>query len=77
MLIGTPVDFKRFYLEKVQYHQYTQSQKIHWTLITQEMTNFSQFFVSGIHIHTSSHFAGKKFCENRHFKAHDLEIPLI
>ena len=37
VLIGTPVDFKRFYLEEVQYHQYTRSQKIHWTLITQEM----------------------------------------
>ena len=37
LLIGTPVDFKIFYIEKVQYHQYTRSRKIHWTLLTQEM----------------------------------------
>ena len=37
VLIGTPADFKRFYLRKVQYHRYTRSRKIHWALITQEM----------------------------------------
>ena len=47
VLIGTPVDFKRFYLDsvpwqKVQYHQYPRNRKIHWTLITQEMRETSK-----------------------------------
>ena len=37
VLIGTPVDFKGFYCEKVSVQQYRRSRKIHWTLITQEM----------------------------------------
>ena len=47
VLIGTPVDFKRFYLEK---GSYMQSRKIHWTLITQEMREDLQidFFLTNI-----------------------------
>ena len=38
VLIGTPVNFKRFYLEEGSVPSiYTRSQKIHWTMITQEM----------------------------------------
>ena len=33
-----------FTLRKVQYHQYTQSRKIHWTLITQEMREDLQIY---------------------------------
>ena len=36
-LLGHQWISRGFTLRKVQYHQYTRSQKIHWTLITQEM----------------------------------------
>ena len=36
-LLGHQRISRGFTLRKVQYHQYTRSQKIHWTLITQEM----------------------------------------
>ena len=38
-LLGHQWISRGFTLRKVQYHQYTRSQKIHWTLITQEMRN--------------------------------------
>ena len=37
VLIGTPVDFKRFYLEKGSVPSTYVKRKIHWTLIIQEM----------------------------------------
>ena len=37
VLIGHQWISRGFTLRKVQYHQYTLSQKIHWTLITQEL----------------------------------------
>ena len=37
VLIGTPVDFKRFYLEEGSVPSIYTKPKIHWTLITQEM----------------------------------------
>ena len=39
-----------FTLRKVQYHQYTRSRKIHWTLITQEMREDLQidFFLRNV-----------------------------
>ena len=36
-LLGHQWISRGFTLGKVQYHQYTRSRKIHWTLITQEM----------------------------------------
>ena len=36
-LLGHQWISRGFTLRKIQYHQYTRSQKIHWTLITQEM----------------------------------------
>ena len=36
-LLGHQWISRGFTMRKVQYHQYTRSQKIHWTLITQEM----------------------------------------
>ena len=36
-LLGHQWILRGFTLRKVQYHQYTRSQTIHWTLITQEM----------------------------------------
>ena len=58
VLIGTPVDFKRFYLEKSSVpsiHQYTRSRKIHWTLITQEIREDLQidFFPRNVSIQNS------------------------
>ena len=50
-LLGHQWISRGFTLEKVQYHQYTRSQKIHWTLITQEMRedliNFCQEMLFG------------------------------
>ena len=51
-LLGHQWISRGFALRKVQYHQYTRSRKIHWTLITQEMresifsreTFFGRFF---------------------------------
>ena len=40
-----------------------------------ENSNFSQFFVSGIHIHTFPHnFAGKKISFHRHFKENSIHF---
>ena len=36
-LLGHQMISRGFTLRKVQYHQYTRSRKIHWTLITQEL----------------------------------------
>ena len=49
-LLGHQWISRGFTLRKVQYHQYTRSQKIHWTLITQEMREDLQidFFLRNI-----------------------------
>ena len=56
---GLRLEFARFYGETGHF-------KLNFSV---ENSNFSQFFVSGIHIHTFSHnFAEKKFSFHRHFK---------
>ena len=54
-------------LESARFYGETGHFKLNFSI---ENSNFSQFFVSGIHIHTFSHnFAGKKISFHRHFKA--------
>ena len=56
---GLRLEFARFYGETGHF-------KLNFSI---ENSNFSQFFVSGIHIHTFPHnFAGKKISFHRHFK---------
>ena len=56
---GLRLEFARFYGE-------TDHFKLNFSI---ENSNFSQFFVSGIHIHTFFHnFAEKKISFHRHFK---------
>ena len=56
---GLRLEFARFYGETGHF-------KLDFFI---ENSNFSQFFLSGIHIHTFSHnFAGKKISFHRHFK---------
>ena len=51
-VLGLRLEFARFYGERGHF-------KLNFAI---ENSNFSQFFVSGIHIHTFSHnSAGKKF----------------
>ena len=57
---GLRLEFARFYGETGHF-------KLNFSV---ENYNFSQFFVSGIHIHTFSHnFAEKKISFHRHFNS--------
>ena len=57
---GLRLEFARFYGETGHF-------KLNFLI---ENSNFSQFFLSGIQIHTFSHnFAEKKISFHRHFKA--------
>ena len=60
---GLCLEFARFYGETGHF-------KLNFCI---ENSNFSQFFVSGIHIYTFSHnFAGKKISFHRHFNGISL-----
>ena len=60
---GLRLEFARFYGETGHF-------KLNFSI---ENSNFSQFFVSGIHIHTFFHiFAEKKISFHRHFKKMEL-----
>ena len=59
---GLRLEFARFYGETGHF-------KLNFFI---ENSNFSQFFLSGIHIHTFSHnFEEKKISFHRHFKRED------
>ena len=55
---GLRLEFARFYGETGYF-------KLNFSI---ENSNFSQFFVSGIHIHTFSHNSAEKISFHRHFK---------
>ena len=58
-VLGLRLEFARFYGETGHF-------KLNFSI---EDSNFSQFFLSGIHIHTFSHnFAKKNISFHRHFK---------
>ena len=62
---GLRLEFARFYGE-------TGHLKLNFSI---ENSNFSQFFVSGIHIHTFFHnFAEEKISFHRHFKCFDMPL---
>ena len=64
---GLRLEFARFYGETGHF-------KLNVSI---ENSNFSQFFLSGIHIHTFSHnFAKKNFSFHRHFKSsvHKMDV---
>ena len=64
---GLRLEFARFYGETGHF-------KLNFSV---ENSNFSQFFVSGIHIHTFFHnFAEKKISFHRHFKF-DLKMAAL
>ena len=53
-------------LEFAQFYGETGHFKLNFSI---ENSNFSQFFLSGIHIHTFSHNFAKKISFHRHFKS--------
>ena len=55
---GLRLEFARFYRETGHF-------KLNFSV---ENSNFSQFFLSGIHIHTFPHNSAKKISFHRHFK---------